>query len=240
MRGYSNSPEYVSEVQDWALRTDDDGYEKQEPLQRQQQNNARHSRGPPQYTNNFYRPYQQQQQPRPSEKRGTPPRSHRYAQLTVVQTAPHVSHQQHMMEQSLQTESSIATTRSPPASGSLSESIVNALSPRSTGMTARPQLSARYDDQVTQSHFRSNSQYSRHNSSVKNDGTTKAFSCTFCPYQTDVKTNYRVHIRTHTGEKPYVCTLCNYRSSQRSNLRSHMARHAAEKTREQPSQRQIH
>ncbi|KAF2363552.1 Zinc finger C2H2-type, partial [Trinorchestia longiramus] len=56
----------------------------------------------------------------------------------------------------------------------------------------------------------------------------KLFSCSFCSYQTPIKTNLRVHERTHTGEKPYTCPHCDYRSCQASNLKSHLMRHVAE------------
>ncbi|KAA0186573.1 hypothetical protein HAZT_HAZT004258, partial [Hyalella azteca] len=56
----------------------------------------------------------------------------------------------------------------------------------------------------------------------------KMLSCSYCSYKTSVKTNLRVHERTHTGEKPYTCPHCDYRSCQASNLKSHLIRHATD------------
>ena len=34
----------------------------------------------------------------------------------------------------------------------------------------------------------------------------------------------KIHVRTHTGEKPFRCNLCQYRSAQKGNVKTHLAR----------------
>ena len=34
--------------------------------------------------------------------------------------------------------------------------------------------------------------------------------------------NIRLHMLTHTGEKPFACTFCSYASNKKGNLQSHL------------------
>ena len=39
------------------------------------------------------------------------------------------------------------------------------------------------------------------------------------------KSNFQVHERSHTGEKPYACKYCNRRFTSSGNRREHHRRH---------------
>ena len=58
---------------------------------------------------------------------------------------------------------------------------------------------------------------------------TGEFSCLFCPYISKYKGNFKVHMMTHSGEKPYACKFCPYRGTQKNNLDRHMKIHTGEK-----------
>lgn len=57
----------------------------------------------------------------------------------------------------------------------------------------------------------------------------KPYSCIYCIYKTTTKKALVEHIRTHTGEKPFSCTKCAYGSSTRQGLTRHMQVHTGEK-----------
>lgn len=57
----------------------------------------------------------------------------------------------------------------------------------------------------------------------------KPYSCLYCIYRTTTKKTLVEHTRTHTGEKPYSCTLCAYGSSTKQGLNRHMLVHTGEK-----------
>ncbi|KAF2363525.1 Zinc finger C2H2-type [Trinorchestia longiramus] len=49
----------------------------------------------------------------------------------------------------------------------------------------------------------------------------KPFSCTYCSYATTQKGNLQRHLRTHTGEKPFYCDFCSYRATNKNSLVFH-------------------
>uniref|UniRef100_A0A1A9WDP5 Protein krueppel n=1 Tax=Glossina brevipalpis TaxID=37001 RepID=A0A1A9WDP5_9MUSC len=57
----------------------------------------------------------------------------------------------------------------------------------------------------------------------------KNFECEYCDKVFTKSTNYKNHVRTHTGEQPFLCIECGKGFSLSSSLNTHMKRHRGEK-----------
>lgn len=59
------------------------------------------------------------------------------------------------------------------------------------------------------------------NHAVECHGNVKNFSCEICLKSFKYNVQLRIHMRTHSGERPHTCEICHRGFSQLSNLRSH-------------------
>ncbi|KAF2349626.1 Zinc finger C2H2-type [Trinorchestia longiramus] len=50
----------------------------------------------------------------------------------------------------------------------------------------------------------------------------KPYHCPYCPYKSTTSGNVKTHLRKHTGETPFVCNLCNFRAKHKITLKTHM------------------
>merc|ERR1712129_130633 len=59
----------------------------------------------------------------------------------------------------------------------------------------------------------------------------KRYKCPHCEYSTNRTHPLKVHIRTHTGDKPFVCSFgnCDKRFASKTNLNKHIKRHVGDK-----------
>uniref|UniRef100_A0A1A8QYU0 Myoneurin n=1 Tax=Nothobranchius pienaari TaxID=704102 RepID=A0A1A8QYU0_9TELE len=60
-------------------------------------------------------------------------------------------------------------------------------------------------------------------------GEEKPYTCERCGFKFATSSNYKIHIRLHSGEKPYVCDICGQAFAQSSTLTYHKRRHTGEK-----------
>ncbi|XP_056155563.1 myoneurin-like isoform X2 [Lampris incognitus] len=60
-------------------------------------------------------------------------------------------------------------------------------------------------------------------------GEEKPYTCERCGLKFATSSNYKIHIRLHSGEKPYVCDVCGQAFAQSSTLTYHKRRHTGEK-----------
>ncbi|XP_062711271.1 zinc finger protein 271 isoform X2 [Aedes albopictus] len=64
------------------------------------------------------------------------------------------------------------------------------------------------------------------NHAVECHGNVKNFSCEICLKSFKYNVQLRIHMRTHSGERPHTCEICHRGFSQLSNLRSHRKVHS--------------
>lgn len=83
-----------------------------------------------------------------------------------------------------------------------------------------------FDCDGSSSNFISSSLHSQPHVS---DNYIKTFKCRSCTYSTSNLSNFKRHVKIHTGEKPYTCNICGKSFIQKVQLDSHIRVHTGEK-----------
>merc|ERR1712244_88706 len=67
----------------------------------------------------------------------------------------------------------------------------------------------------------------KNNQKKKRKESKKRYSCPYCEYTSDRSSNVKVHIRTHTKERPFVCPFanCETRFTTKGSMDRHVKRH---------------
>ncbi|BGP24943.1 zinc finger, C2H2-type domain containing protein [Rhodotorula toruloides] len=68
-------------------------------------------------------------------------------------------------------------------------------------------------------------------------GDVGRYGCPHCPKRFARPSSLRIHIHSHTGEKPFTCPLCDRAFSVQSNLRRHLKIHKGGEAKVGPSRR---
>lgn len=84
----------------------------------------------------------------------------------------------------------------------------------------KPNITA-YDCDTCKKTFKSLSKLNYHKS-IHQD---RKFKCDYCDKRFLREDGKRIHMRSHTGEKPYKCDLCDKAFTQSNSLKTHMFLH---------------
>ncbi|XP_077519891.1 zinc finger Y-chromosomal protein 2-like [Amblyomma americanum] len=72
----------------------------------------------------------------------------------------------------------------------------------------------------------------RHRQSSHSQKLKGSYSCRYCPYSSNNKSNVTKHQRTHTGERTFVCKECGKAVARRDHLTSHLLTHSKKRPHE--------
>ena len=51
------------------------------------------------------------------------------------------------------------------------------------------------------------------------------FMCAHCPYTSNISTNFKNHLLTHSTERPFTCPVCGMGFIQKQNMKNHLVQH---------------